>query len=321
MKKVKILIVFLLLITGILKVMGQIPQPVIDMHVHVYSPASFGVSGDFNSDGVLMKGSKSCEDHLKEIAAEFDKYNVVLRYASGDFEILDLLNENYPGEFFLSAEIWPTRELLSDQGYISELRKRLKSKEILGIGEVLNFYTGISPDDPVMDTIYKIAQEFDVPVSMHFAPGPTGVQTWGGFYTQARYRYSNPLLMEDALVKFPRLRLNIMHAGLPAFSEETFALMWMFPNVYADIGFLPIFNNYMRASLKQFLMKAVEYGFTDRIMFGSDEMRWPSAIGIGIDFLRNADYLTEEQKQDILYNNAARFLRLPGDTIKKHHLE
>jgi predicted TIM-barrel fold metal-dependent hydrolase len=32
------------------------------------------------------------------------------------------------------------------------------------------------------------------------------------------------------------------------------------------------------------------------------------AYSIGI--VQNADYLTSEQKRDILYNNAARFLRL-----------
>lgn len=304
--------------TDSLKSAGQISQPIIDMHVHVYSPASFGSSNDFNSDGVILKGSKNSEDHLKEIIAEFEKNNVVLAYASGDFEIIDILNRKYPGKFYPSAEIWPTRELLNDPVYIAELKKRLKNKEILGIGEVLNFYTGIAPNDPVMDTIYKIAIEFDVPVCLHFAPGPTGVQTWGGFFTQARYRNSNPLLMEDVLVKFPQLRVNIMHSGVPAFTEETFAMFHMFPNVYADIGFLPVWSNYMRASLKQFLLKAVEYDFTDRIMFGSDEMRWPSAIEKSLDFIRNAAYLTDQQKQDILYNNAARFLKLSETTITNH---
>jgi len=37
------------------------------------------------------------------------------------------------------------------------------------------------------------------------------------------------------------------------------------------------------------------------------------AYSIGI--IQNADYLTPEQKRDILYNNAAHFLRL--DTAKK----
>jgi predicted TIM-barrel fold metal-dependent hydrolase len=36
----------------------------------------------------------------------------------------------------------------------------------------------------------------------------------------------------------------------------------------------------------------------------------PDAIGMAIASIESADFLTEEQKRDILYNNAARFLRL-----------
>jgi len=37
-------------------------------------------------------------------------------------------------------------------------------------------------------------------------------------------------------------------------------------------------------------------------------------MSYSISIIQNADYLTPEQKRDILYNNAARFLRL--DTAK-----
>jgi hypothetical protein len=49
-------------------------------------------------------------------------------------------------------------------------------------------------------------------------------------------------------------------------------------------------------------------------MFGSDQMHWPEKIGSGIDAIRQAPFLTEAQKRDILYNNAAHFLRLDEDT-------
>ena len=48
-------------------------------------------------------------------------------------------------------------------------------------------------------------------------------------------------------------------------------------------------------------------------MFGSDEMTWPGAIGVSIDYINKADFLTEAQKRDILYNNAVRYLRLKDD--------
>jgi len=47
-----------------------------------------------------------------------------------------------------------------------------------------------------------------------------------------------------------------------------------------------------------------------RIVFGSDEIVWPQTIKVAIESIEMADSLTREQKRDIFYNNAARFLRL-----------
>ena len=60
-------------------------------------------------------------------------------------------------------------------------------------------------------------------------------------------------------------------------------------------------------------------GFGERIMFGSDGFAWPELIGVAIDIVQEAPFLTEKQKRDILCNNAARFLRLSDDQIARHH--
>ena len=54
-------------------------------------------------------------------------------------------------------------------------------------------------------------------------------------------------------------------------------------------------------------------------MFGSDQMVWPEAIGLAIVGIESADFLTEAQKRDIFYNNAARFLRISDEEIRNHH--
>jgi predicted TIM-barrel fold metal-dependent hydrolase len=48
-------------------------------------------------------------------------------------------------------------------------------------------------------------------------------------------------------------------------------------------------------------------------------MVWPELLDIGIDIIEKADYLTQKQKRDILYNNAARFLQLSKEEINSHH--
>ena len=48
-------------------------------------------------------------------------------------------------------------------------------------------------------------------------------------------------------------------------------------------------------------------------------MVWPGVIEPSLAAIEEADYLSEEQKRDILYNNAARFLRLSEEEIDRHH--
>jgi len=45
-------------------------------------------------------------------------------------------------------------------------------------------------------------------------------------------------------------------------------------------------------------------------------MWWPDAIGESIRSIEAAPFLSKSQKRDILYNNAARFLRLSPAQIK-----
>ncbi len=63
----------------------------------------------------------------------------------------------------------------------------------------------------------------------------------------------------------------------------------------------------------------LEAGFGKRIMFGSDQMIWPEVIDVAVDAIQSAEFLTTEQRADIFYNNAARFLRLSEEEIAAHH--
>lgn len=45
-------------------------------------------------------------------------------------------------------------------------------------------------------------------------------------------------------------------------------------------------------------------------MFGSDMIIWPDFISHSIEIINETPFLSYEQKADIFYNNAARFLSL-----------
>ncbi len=288
----------------------------IDMHLHVYTPQNYWGGFDFEVLDTTLTSPADQAKHLDAVILQIEKHNIVKTYASGNFEALDIINESYPELFLPSAEIWPTVDLLKDTAFLNTLELKSKSGEIRAIGEVANFYTGVAPNDPVMDTLYRIAVKYDLPIGLHFAAGPPGSQF--SQYPNMRLENANPLLLQDVLIKFPELRLNIMHAGVPIFMEETFVMMFMYRNLYVDISALAWYDIYGKLSLDEFLKKACSYGFGDRVMFGSDEMAWPGAIGLSIEYIENAEFLTDNQRRDILYNNASKFLGLTEDEINKH---
>jgi Amidohydrolase len=51
------------------------------------------------------------------------------------------------------------------------------------------------------------------PIAVHMGLGPPGAAYIG--YPKYRMSLSNPLLLEDLLVRHPKLRLYVMHAGWP----------------------------------------------------------------------------------------------------------
>ena len=54
-------------------------------------------------------------------------------------------------------------------------------------------------------------------------------------------------------------------------------------------------------------------------MWSSDQMAWAGTIEVAIETIEEAPFLNSEQKREIFYNNAARFLHFSEEEIKRHH--
>jgi len=160
--------------------------------------------------------------------------------------------------------------------------------------------------DPQLEPYLAVAEELDLPVAVHTGLGPPG--TPYGDSPNFRTHLGNPQLLEEVLVKHPRLRLQLMHAGWP-YLQETIAIMHLYPQVYADIAVIDWFIP--RAEFHAYLAALMRAGFGRRLMFGSDQMVWPDAIDRAIEGVTSAAFLSDEELRDIFYDNAARFLRLP----------
>jgi hypothetical protein len=128
---------FLLWILSIVQCFGQgnsYSLPVIDMHLHVYSTENYWVGNDLSVfPDTVLTSTKTSDDHIKAVMDQMSKNNIVLSYASGNFEALNSINRKYPGKFFPSIEIWPTPALLSDAKYLETLKLKITNGEIKGM--------------------------------------------------------------------------------------------------------------------------------------------------------------------------------------------
>ena len=191
------------------------------------------------------------------------------------------------------------------------------------IHEITISYAGLSPANPRLAPYWQLAAEFDLPVGSHTQRGPGPGAPHSPRQDPACCpdydpAMGNPDLMRAVLDEHPGLRVWIQHVGAgrgdqPPFREETLALLRDYPNVYVDLaitnGAMP--HEQYEATLRQL----VDAGFGDRIMFGSDNL----PIAPILDRLHGIEWLTEAQRRAILYDNAARFLRLDEATIARHH--
>lgn len=274
-------------------------EPIIDMHVHTYErDARFEARVPNPGDGRPMTVFDGAH-HARATAAALRSAGVVRAIVAGrthdtDARLVALDPERLRYGFKVSQ--LPSRDDLA------QIRALHAAGKLAMIGEVDYQYEGIRHDDPGLEPLWSLAEELQVPIAVHSGAGPAGIIYKGS--PQHREGIGNPVILEDVLIRHPRLKLIVMHAGFP-FADDMIALMQAYPQVYVDVGALdwadpaPGFYDY--------LQRLLTYGYGKRILFGSDQMVWPEGIAQAVARIRAAPFLSAEQRRDIFFNNAVRF--------------
>lgn len=240
----------------------------------------------------------------------FKEYNYVAVFNSDtDVDRIERWTEELPVFSIPSLVVW------KGSPDIAEVTRLVETGRIKAIGEIAIQYDGMAANDPFLDPYYALAQKHDIPVAIHITGGAPG-NDYIGYHTTHTYRsdLTSPLLMEDVLRRYPDLRVFVMHAGWPMV-DEMLLLMYMHPQVYVDIAM--ILTVVPRKEVHRWLKILVEGGMGKRIMFGTDHAVWPQIVGESVEAIESADFLTEEQKSDIFFNNAVRFFRLDAEELLK----
>jgi uncharacterized protein len=307
---------------------GKDVPPVIDVHVHSMDESFPGIGPMCPNTSKFLASDPSTKEapwgwvteectpklypaakgeYLKDVVADMERLNVTA-VVFGDPKSVQKWKDAAPGRVIpgtsFTAGMTPGGRVPLD-----ELRKDFTQDGFKVMGEIGLQYEGISPSDPSVDQYFALAEELDIPVAIHMGTGGSGRAN----IVSPKFRGSmgDPLLLEGLLAKHPKLRVQVMHAGYPMI-DNMLTLLQANSHVYVDVAGL--IWSYPLKEVNRYIERLVDAGFEDRVMFGTDQLIWPHLMAYSISIIQNADYLTPEQKRDILYNNAARFLRL--DTAK-----
>ena len=275
--------------------------PIIDIHLHAFGFDEFGNPSPPNEITGKRPNARTDKEALEASLAALKLYNITKAVASGPLEDVLRWRAAAPDRIIGGGYAGP-RNALPD---VSLLRSEFVAGRLGVMGELGLQYRGISPSDSVMEPYFALAEELDIPVGIHTGLGDS--ETPYTCCPKFRVTLGNPLQLEEVLIRHPKLRLYIMHAGWP-YQRETLVIMYMYPKVYADLAVI----NWVipREEFHEYLKGLMRAGMGKRLMFGSDQMIWPDAIGLAIQGIESAKFLTPEQKRDIFYNNAERFLKL-----------
>lgn len=295
--------------------------PIIDVHVHAMKvnpafaqdacpwflssmpgadpnqpPPSF-----LNTDcATPLKAAKTDKEFQDSLIATMKRLNITI-VVSGDAGVIrNWQKAAAPGHVIPSISISSSKEMS-----VVAFTDSLTSGFYKVMGEVAPQYEGMSPSDTSLDAYFAAAEKLNIPVGIHMGTGGNGMIN----ISNPKFRASmgNPLLLEDLLARHPKLKVWVMHAGYPMI-DNMIALMGANAYVYVDIA--GMIWSYPLAEVNDYIKRLVQAGFEKRIMYGTDLLVWPKLLETSIGVIENANYLSDDQKRDIFYNNAVRFFRL-----------
>ena len=148
------------------------------------------------------------------------------------------------------AAVCPTED-----NALAEVDRAVQELGLRGL-KMSPIYGGWDPLDLRALKIFARAEELGLPIMLH--QGTT-------YPRKAPLKYANPVLLEDIALRFPDLKMIIAHIGHP-WEAEAIVLIRKQPNVFADISAL----FYRPWQYYNSLRLAVEYGVTDKLLFGTD---------------------------------------------------
>ena len=287
-------------------------QPIIDMHFHITK--GFEENEKYAGSNENLDAAK-----LNWVIEDYLNNNVVLVMGGGTLKYAQMYAE--ASDLFWAGVVFPcsktvkqdepcTKEFYSEE----ELRQIYRNGDLKSMGESMYNYYGIPPTDPRLEAYWKVAEEFGIPIGIHADSGPPIDRVDKTERPNYSPQYADPSLLKPILEKYPELKVYLMHFG-GEYSENGIQLMKTYNQIYCEISAVSMFmpKHVWEPNVK----KLYEEGLGSRLMFASDYF---GTVRKNIEIIYNLDWLSEQQKRDVYYDNAARFLGLT-ESQRQRHLE
>jgi uncharacterized protein len=301
----------LLLTIALPDVRAEEKYPVLDLHVHVMLLDNLIYAAEQSNFGAHRKTTTGIVTDRKVLLSKtiesMDKNNIRKAMVFSDKGMIREWMAAYPDRFLPSFQPGGAADnTRKHQAAAEQFEKEVDEKKWVAMGELGMAYTGRALNDPAYFPYYEVCERKGLPVFFHTG-GPNGPDPQRMFSERFRVELADPLLLQDVVMRFPKLKVVIMHMGWP-YSDHALYMLYTYPNVYLETSGV---NWLLGPSLfKRILREAVETGGADRILFGSDAPLWPQFMTEAVDSVRNADFLTPADKRKILWDNAAALLKV-----------
>ena len=257
---------------------------VIDSHCHIFVMNGY----EFFKDRPLMEYI----DHFG-----MEKNAVIACNERENDEVIEAV-QKYPDKLFGIAYV----NVHDMDNSLAKLREYVKRGIFRGV-KMHPYCNDFQVDDPAIFPVYETCIELDIPVLYH-----TGWLNFSDIDANNKsdnvYKYSCigfPVQFGTVMEKFPELKLICAHFG-GNFYQEFLGMAERFPNLYLDTAWLAHYAERMMppVSVQEWIEHAVKIVGSKQIIFGGE-----GTYPIDIERCR----LTQEEKEDILYNNAKRLYK------------
>ena len=190
-------------------------------------------------------------------------------------------------------EVWKTFTFYpepSAASYVSEALDRGAE-----VGKVHLQVGAYDPRDPLLDEVWGLVEDAQVPVITHCASAPAGGP------------YTGPGPIAEVLARHPHLRVVVAHFGMPEY-DDFLALARRYEHVHLDTTMaftdFSLVANVLPPDLPQQLLD-----LQPKILFGSDFPNIPYEYAHAVEALVRLDR-GDDWLRDVLWHNASRLLRV-----------